>query len=97
MSNRRVPIYASLTESDQRSTELLIAKMSFQRLVRELAVKYKLELRFQTSALQALQEAAEHYLVGIFEDSNFCASHAGRVTIQWKDIRLAWLLRAEHY
>jgi len=59
----------------QKSTELLIKKLPFQRLVREVAQDYKSSLRFQSGAIMALQEAAEAYLVGVFEDSNLCAIH----------------------
>ena len=57
----------------QKSTELLIRKLPFQRLVREIAQDFKTDLRFQGSAVLALQEAAEAYLVGLFEDTNLCA------------------------
>ncbi|XP_047044522.1 histone H3.2-like isoform X1 [Lolium rigidum] len=60
----------------QKSTELLIRKLPFQRLVREIAQDFKTDLRFQSSAVSALQEAAEAYLVGLFEDTNLCAIHA---------------------
>jgi len=73
----------------QKSTELLIRKLPFQRLVREIAQDFKTDLRFQSSAVLALQEAAEAYLVGLFEDTNLCAIHAKRVTIMPKDIQLA--------
>ncbi|KAL0363789.1 UNVERIFIED_CONTAM: histone H3.2 [Sesamum calycinum] len=63
----------------QKSTELLIRKLPFQRLVREIAQDFKTDLRFQSSAVAALQEAAEAYLVGLFEDTNLCAIHAKRV------------------
>jgi histone H3 len=62
----------------QKSTELLIRKLPFQRLVREIAQDYKSDLRFQSNAVLALQEAAESYLVGLFEDTNLCAIHAKR-------------------
>ena len=65
----------------QKSTELLIRKLPFQRLVREIAQDFKTDLRFQSSAVLALQEAAEAYLVGLFEDTNLAAIHAKRVTI----------------
>ncbi|XP_004622313.2 histone H3.1-like [Sorex araneus] len=73
----------------QKSTELLIRKLPFQRLVREIAQDFKTDLRFQSSAVMALQEACEAYLVGLFEDTNLCAIHAKRVTIMPKDIQLA--------
>ncbi|XP_037698187.1 uncharacterized protein LOC119539110 [Choloepus didactylus] len=57
----------------QKSTELLIRKLPFQRLVREIAQDFKTDLRFQSSAVMALQEACEAYLVGLFEDTNLCA------------------------
>ena len=77
----------------QKSTELLIRKLPFQRLVREIATEYKSDLRFQSSAVLALQEASESYLVGLFEDTNLCAIHAKRVTIMPKDMQLARRIR----
>jgi len=79
----------------QKSTELLIRKLPFQRLVREIAQDFKTDLRFQSSAVAALQEASEAYLVGLFEDTNLCAIHAKRVTIMPKDIQLARRIRGE--
>ena len=86
----------------QKSTELLIRKLPFQRLVHEIAsdsevIKSPLcgKVRFQSAAVMALQEAAEPYLVGLFEDTNLCAIHAKRVTIMPKDIQLARRIRGE--
>jgi len=79
----------------QKSTDLLIRKIPFQRLVREIAQEYKSDLRFQSTALLALQEASEAYLVGLFEDTNLCAMHAKRVTIMPKDLQLARRIRGE--
>lgn len=79
----------------QKSTELLIRKLPFQRLVREIAQDFKTDLRFQSSAIGALQEASEAYLVALFEDTNLCAIHAKRVTIMPKDIQLARRIRGE--
>jgi histone H3 len=79
----------------QKSTELLMRKLPFQRVVREVAQNFASDLRFQSSAILALQEAAEAYLVGLFEDTNLCAIHAKRVTIQPKDMYLALRLRGE--
>lgn len=73
----------------QKSTELLIRKLPFQRLTREVAEDYKFDLRFQSSAVLAMQEASEAYLVGLLEDANLAAIHAKRVTIMPKDLRLA--------
>lgn len=79
----------------QKSTDLLIRKLPFQRLVREIAQDFKTDLRFQGSAVLALQEAAEAYLVGLFEDTNLCAVHAKRVTIMPRDMQLARRIRGE--
>uniref|UniRef100_A0A3P8U9L3 Core Histone H2A/H2B/H3 domain-containing protein n=1 Tax=Amphiprion percula TaxID=161767 RepID=A0A3P8U9L3_AMPPE len=68
----------------QKSTELLIRKPPFQRLVREIS-----------SAVMPLQEVSEAYLVGLFEDTDLCAIHAKRVTIMPKDIQLARRIRGE--
>jgi histone H3 len=81
----------------QKSTDLLIRKLPFQRLVRELAHEFKQELRFQSSAVLALQEAAEAYLVSLFEDTNLCAIHARRVTIMTRDLQLAKRIRGDRF
>ncbi|EJU05828.1 histone H3 [Dacryopinax primogenitus] len=87
----------------QKFTQMLIHKLPFQRLVREIAQEIKnvpkgrgeLDIRFQSSALQALQEAAEMYLVNLFEDTQLAAIHAKRVTIQMKDMQLTRRLRGD--
>ena len=79
----------------QKSTDLLIRKLPFQRVVREIAQQFKSDLRFQSQAVLALQEASEAYLVGLFEDTNLCAIHAKRVTIFPKDMQLARRIRGE--
>ena len=79
----------------QKTTDLLIRMQPFQRLVREIAQDFRTELRFQSTALLALQEASEAYLVGLFEDTNLCAIHAKRITIMPKDIQLARRIRGE--
>ena len=73
----------------QKSTELLIPKLPFKKLVREKATDLDRDLRIQRSAFQALQEAAEAYLVSVFENTNILAIHTGRVTIQPGDMKLA--------
>ena len=78
----------------QKSTQLLIRKLPFQRLCREIAQDFK-AFRFQSSAIVALQEASEAYLVGLFEDTNLCAIHSDRVTIMPKDLQLARRIRGE--
>nr|XP_019010726.1 histone H3-like centromeric protein CSE4 [Kwoniella pini CBS 10737]OCF49507.1 histone H3-like centromeric protein CSE4 [Kwoniella pini CBS 10737] len=83
----------------QKSTDLLIAKLPFSRVVREVALSLSSteagDLRWQSSAIMALQEAAEAFLVHLFEDANLCAIHAKRVTIMQKDIQLARRIRGQ--
>ena len=73
----------------QKSTDLLIRKAPFQRLVKQIAQEIKESVRFQSTAVLALQEASEYYLVGLFEDTNMCTLHGKRVTITPKDMQLA--------
>ena len=73
----------------QKSSELLIRRMPFQRLVREIAQVHNPYVHFQSGVILALQESVEAYLVGLLEDSNLCAIHAKRVTIMPKDMQLA--------
>lgn len=79
----------------QKSVEPLIRHAPFARLVRELATSQKEGLRFQKSAVLAIQEATEAYMVSLLSDTNQCAAHAGRVTIMSRDMRLALRLRGE--
>ncbi|XP_033750463.1 histone H3.3-like [Pecten maximus] len=80
----------------QKTTELLIRKLPFQRLVREIALKIsKFNYKFKVAALASLQEACEAFLVGLFEDTNLCAIHAKRVTIMPRDIKLARRIRGD--
>ena len=80
----------------QKSMELLIRRLPFQRLVREIAQDYNGRLSFASGAIVALQEAAEAYLVGLFKDINLCAIHAKCITIMPKDIQLARCIHGEH-
>jgi histone H3 len=79
----------------QKNTDLLMRKAPFQHLVRKIACDIKSDLRMQSMALLVLQEAAEAYLVGLFNDTNECALHAKRVTITPKDMQLARHIRGE--
>ena len=79
----------------QKSTEPLIRVGPFVRLIREVMLDFKTDLRLQKNAASALQEASEAYLVGLFEDSNLCAIHGKRVTIMPKDMQLARRIRGE--
>ena len=91
----------------QSSTENLIKHTPFQRLIREISQEYRIcpdgpgtpsvQVRFQSTAIAALQEAAENYIVGLFEDVNLLAIHARRVTIMPRDIRLALRIRGDHH
>jgi histone H3 len=78
-----------------QTTDLLIRKLPFQRLVREIAQSAKRDVRFQSVAILAIQESAESYLVGLFEDTNLCTIHSGRKTIMPKDVQLARRIRGE--
>ncbi|KAJ8587440.1 histone-fold-containing protein [Rhizopogon salebrosus TDB-379] len=86
----------------QRSTDLLLRRLPFSRVVREIALDMMTDtnynmaetgLRWQSSAILALQEATEAFLVHLFEDANLCAIHAKRVTIMQRDIQLARRIR----
>ena len=79
----------------QKSTELLIKKLPFQRLVREISQDFKSDMRFQGTSVLALQEASEAYLVSLLEDTNLCAIHAKRITVMPKDLSLAKRIRAD--
>ncbi|CAD7962266.1 unnamed protein product [Amoebophrya sp. A25] len=84
----------------QNSTDLLIRRAPFQRIVREMCRAMQEDgethpVRFQSQALIALQEACEAYMIGLLEDTNLCALHAKRVTIMPKDMQLARRLRGE--
>lgn len=83
----------------QKTTELLIRKAPFQRVVREITQEMfkDKDIRFQSLAVLALHEASEAYMVGMFEDTNLCALHAKRVTIMPRDIFLARRLRGETF
>ena len=75
--------------------DLLIRKLPFMRLVQEISQQFLSGIRFQGTAVMALQETSEAYLISIFEDSNLCAVHAKRCTIMPKDIQLACRIRGE--
>ena len=91
----------------QKSTECLIKRSPFQKLIREISQEYRvcpdgpgtssIQVRFQSTAIAALQEAAENFIVGLFEDVNLLAVHAKRVTVMPRDIRLALMIRGDHY
>ena len=91
----------------QKSTECLIKRSPFQKLIREILQEYRvcpqgpgtpsMQVRFQSTAIAALQEAAENFIVGLFEDVNLLAVHAKRVTVMQQDVRLALRIRGDHY
>ena len=80
--------WAREVHEHQSTTKLLIPKLCFQRLVREIAQKISMDLRFQDNALLALQEACEKFLVSVFDYSNLLAIHGKRVTVKPKDFFL---------
>jgi histone H3 len=80
----------------QKSTESLVRKLPFQRLVRHLVGeknKRMRAVRMQTAALYVMQQAYEAYVISLFEDANLCAIHAKRVTVMPKDLLLAKRIR----
>ena len=79
----------------QKSVDPLIRTGPFARLVREIMLDFRAGLRLQKNAASALQEASEAYLVGLMQDSNLCAIHGKRVTVQPKDMNLARRIRGE--
>ena len=91
----------------QKSNECLIKWSPFQKLIREISQEYRvcpdgpgtpsIQVRFQSTAIAALQEAAENFIVGLFEDVNLLAVHAKRVTVMPREIRLALRIRGDHY
>ena len=91
----------------QQSTECLNKRTPFHKLIREISQEYRVcpngpgtssvQVIFQSTAIAALQEAAKHFIVGLFEDVNLLAVHAKRVTVMPRDIRLALRIRGDHY
>ena len=97
MRNRARPGTIALREirKYQRQTELILPKHPFQRIVRDVSKGVNGDVRFQSQALLAIQEAAEAFMTNLFEDANLCALHANRVTLMPKDISLARRIRGE--
>lgn len=79
----------------QKTSDLLIPKLPFQRLVREIALSFNPFIRFQSVAVQALHEAAEAFLLGIYQDAYLCTLHRRRVTLEPKDITLVRRIRRD--
>ena len=77
----------------QSTGELLIRRLLFQRLIREVAQGFRADLKFEGMATKALQEAGEAFLVGILEQANLCAVHTKHVTVMPEDIQLARHIR----
>eukprot|EP01098_Paradermamoeba_levis_P013802 TRINITY_DN638_c0_g2_i1.p1 TRINITY_DN638_c0_g2~~TRINITY_DN638_c0_g2_i1.p1 ORF type:complete len:137 (+),score=15.93 TRINITY_DN638_c0_g2_i1:140-550(+) len=80
---------------EQRSAERILPNRPFERIVREIAQDFRTDLRWEKAAVIAIQEAAEHYLIGLFDDSNLVAIHTKRCSVMPKDILLARRLRGE--
>ena len=91
----------------QKSTECLSKGSPFQKLIREISQEYRvcpdgpgipsIQVRFQSTTIATLQEAAENFIVGLFKDVNLLAVHAKRVTVMPRDVRLALRIRRDHY
>mmetsp|Transcript_6294 Transcript_6294/g.14470 ORF Transcript_6294/g.14470 Transcript_6294/m.14470 type:complete len:106 (-) Transcript_6294:603-920(-) len=81
----------------QRSTDLLIHRLPFARLVKEISLKFHHCLNWQQVAIEALQHACEDYVIGLLQDANLSAIHANRITIMPKDLKLAKIIRGEYY
>ena len=79
----------------QKSLDNLIPRAPFQRLVRSIVTDLDHEMKWQSAALLALQEASEAYITGLFEDTNLCAIHAKRQTVFKKDMELARRIRGD--
>mmetsp|Transcript_26279 Transcript_26279/g.36314 ORF Transcript_26279/g.36314 Transcript_26279/m.36314 type:complete len:138 (+) Transcript_26279:65-478(+) len=77
----------------QKNSDKLIRRLPFQRLLREITQQFMIDLRYQQSAIDAIQEAAEAYLTELFQEANLCAIHAKRVTIFPKDMQLSRRIR----
>eukprot|EP00804_Cyclotella_cryptica_P016956 CCRYP_001897-RB/>CCRYP_001897-RB protein AED:0.09 eAED:0.09 QI:0/-1/0/1/-1/0/1/0/148 len=80
----------------QKSTDLLIRKLPFQRFLREVTQDFRRDMCYAATALAASQEASEAYIIGLMEDTNLCAIHARRVTIMPKDMQLSRRIRREY-
>ena len=88
-------------------TKSLIRRTPFNKLIKEISQEYRIcpegpgtpsvQVRFQSMALAALQEATENFLVGLFEDVNLLAVHAKRVTVMPCDIQLALRIRGDRF
>ena len=81
----------------QRSTDLLVPRLPFQRVVKDICSRINQDLRFSSQGLLALQESAESFMTGLFEDSYLCTLHAKRVTLMPKDMQLARRIRGERW
>lgn len=96
ISPSRLALYE--IEKYQRSTALLIQKIPFAKLVKEVTEEFadaSRDIRWQSMAILALQEASEAYLVGLLEHTNLLALHAKRITIMKKDMQLARRIRGQ--
>ena len=79
----------------QRSTDLLLPKAALFRVIKEMTAKIYPDARYSSAAITAIQNCVESHMIGLFEDTNLCAIHAGRATIMTKDMRLARRIRGE--
>lgn len=77
----------------QQPSSTIIPKLAFQRLARQISLSVDESIRFQKSAVFALQIASEEHLITIFEEANACTEHANRSTLMIKDVQLAMRIR----
>ena len=95
LAGKKIRAYKKHSARATDDNRLLLRQKPFQRIVRQLAEDYCTDLRFQASALAALQEASEAFLVGLFEDAYLCSLHSGRVTLMPSDLLLARRIRGD--
>ena len=79
----------------QRSTNLLLPKAALFRVIKDMTARIFPDARYSMAAVTAIQNCVENHMIGLFEDTNLCAIHAGRATIMTKDMRLARRIRGE--
>ncbi|KAM0688019.1 hypothetical protein COBT_000722 [Conglomerata obtusa] len=79
----------------QKTTEMLLRRLPFQRFCREVASKYKPDCRFKLETLSAVQESMENFLTNVFEEANMCVKHCNRVTLMPKDLKLVYKMKYE--
>ena len=91
MPQRKFPGYQALKEirRQQASTDMLLRITPFTRIIKEIIYQITpREYRIQTAAIRALMEAAQSFMITLFDSANLCTAHAKRVTLMTSDIQL---------